>query len=158
MRIREKDLPVAQQVYDYYSLHSTATFHDTPLTPDEFASCIDTRFPAYPSFLIKEGKNLLGYCGIRRYNPNKAYDRTAEVTIYLSPEHTGRGIGRIALGYVETYARKAGIRVLLGIITGGNIPSIRLFERMGYSRCACLRNVGEVSGNVLDVLFYQKEL
>ncbi|MFA5237815.1 MAG: N-acetyltransferase family protein [Methanoregula sp.] len=158
VRMRETDLPLAQQIYNYYSLHSTATFHDASVTLEEFTGCIDTRSPEYPSFLIEENKNLVGYCGIRRYKSLKAYDRTAEVTIYLAPEHTGLGIGRAALGYLEAEARKACIQVLIGIITGENYPSVRLFERMGYVQCARLVNVGELSGRLLDVLFYEKEL
>ena len=45
----------------------------------------------------------------------------------------------------------------------GNVPDenragIRLMERGDYTRCGCLRNVGEKFGRTLDVVIFQKEL
>ncbi|MEN6517496.1 MAG: N-acetyltransferase family protein [Methanospirillum sp.] len=157
-RIGIRDLPILQAIYNYYCLHSTATFKDAPITQQEFEKDIDFRSPVYQTFLIRENGNLLGYCGIRRYKPLKAYDRMAEVTIYLKPEYTGQGIGRVALRYLEDHAGRSGIRMFLAIITSENFSSVRLFEGMGYAQCAHLKNVGELSGRLLDVLYYQKDL
>jgi phosphinothricin acetyltransferase len=156
--IDEDSLSAAREIYDYYSLHSTATFRDKPIIPEEFRKSMDVGSQVYPSFLIRENGIVLGYCCIRRYNRLRAYDRTAEVAIYLNAEHTGKGIGKVALGYLEEHARGAGLQVLIGIITGENYPSIRLFESMGYTRSAHLKNVGELSGRLLDVVIYQKDL
>jgi L-amino acid N-acyltransferase YncA len=47
---------------------------------------------------------------------------------------------------------------LIAVITGSNIESIKLFEKMGYIKCAHFKNVGEKSNQILDVVIYQKEL
>jgi L-amino acid N-acyltransferase YncA len=92
------------------------------------------------------------------YKKRQAYDRTAEVSLYLKPGWTGRGIGKIAMKYLENAAKSAGIRVLITTLSGDNIASIRLAEAMNYEKCAYLKNVGEKFGKVLDVVMYQKEL
>lgn len=155
---RKGDLPVIAEIYNYYSLHTTATFHDGDITPAELSRDFPPGDPVYRAYLILDDEDVLGYCGIRRYKNVRAYDRTAEISIYLKPEYTGRGIGKIALSFLEDHARRAGIRVILGTATGENRASTRLFEAAEYSRCAHLRNVGEVAGKVLDVVMYQKEL
>jgi phosphinothricin acetyltransferase len=158
VRIRDRDLPIAQQIYDYYSLHTTATFRNDPVSPEEFRKSVDTTSSVYPSFLIKKDTIVMGYCGIHRYHYLKAYDRSAKVTLYLKQEFTGKGIGKSALGYLEAHAQRSGIRVLIGVITGENIPSRKLFESREYVQCGHIRNVGELSGRLLDVVIYQKEL
>jgi L-amino acid N-acyltransferase YncA len=90
--------------------------------------------------------------------PLKVHNLTAEVMINLKPEYTGKGMGKIAPGYVEAHARRSDIRVLIRIITGKNYPRMRLFESMGYMPCTHHRNIGEISGQLIDVVFYQKEL
>lgn len=158
VRIQDNDLPIARQIYDYYSLHSTATFRQEPVPPEEFRHSIDTTSSRYPSFLIREDADSMGYCGLHRYHHLKAYDRTAKVTIYLKPEYAGKGIGKIALGYLEAQARQSGIHVLIAIITGENGRSRKLFESQEYVRCGQIRNAGELSGRLMDVVFYEKEL
>ncbi len=155
---QERDLPVIAEIYNDYSLHTTATFHDGDITPAELSEDFPPGDPVYRAYLIQNNEKVLGYCGMHRYKNVRAYDRTAEISIYLKPEYTGRGIGKIALSSLEDHARRAGIRVILGTVTGENRASTRLFEAAGYSRCAHLRNVGEIAGKILDVVMYQKEL
>jgi phosphinothricin acetyltransferase len=114
--------------------------------------------PRYPSFLIKEMNVPLGYCFLTQYKKRQAYDRSAELSIYLKPGYTGKGIGSLALNYLETAARKAGIHMLIGTLCGENRASIQLMEKAGYSRCAHMKNVGEKFGKILDVVVYQKEI
>ena len=68
------------------------------------------------------------------------------------------GIGRQALEYLEREARSVKLFILIGVISGDNVSSIRAFEKAGYVKCAHFRNVGEKFNTVLDVVAYQKEL
>ena len=112
----------------------------------------------YPSFLIKDNDEIIGYCFLTQYKKRQAYDRSAELSIYLKPEFTGKGIGPVALNYLEVAAKNAGIHVLVGTLCGENYASIRLMEKSGYSKCAHLKNIGEKFGKILDVVIYQKEI
>jgi phosphinothricin acetyltransferase len=97
-----------------------------------------------------------GFCYFSQYKKRQAYDRTAEISLYLKPEYTGRGIGKDVLTYLENVAKQNGISVLIGIISGDNENSIKLFERTGYEKCAHFRQVGEKFNKILDVVSYQK--
>ena len=99
---------------------------------------------------------ICGYCYLSPYKKRQAYDRTAEITVYLKKEFTGRGIGRLALQRLEKEARPTFIKVLMGIITADNIQSIQLFIREGYEKCAHFKEVGEKFGKILDVVAFQK--
>ena len=156
--LREKDFDAVKEIYDYYILNSTATFHTEKVPVETLKETIPAGHPRYKSYLIKYGGNTCGYCYISQYKNRKAYDRTAEVTVYLMPGYTGKGFGKLALKKLEDEARQQGISVLIGIIAGDNDHSIKLFERCGYEKCAHFRKVGEKFNRILDVVAFQKIL
>jgi L-amino acid N-acyltransferase YncA len=158
VELQEQDFEFVKEVYDWYILNSTATFHTEPISIDELKSIIPVGHPKYKSFIIRNKGEAYGYCYISRYKPRQAYDRTAEITIYLKPEYKERGIGKETIKCLEAIARKSGIAVLLGIITGENEISIHLFEKCGFEKCAHYRQVGKKFNRLLDVVAYQKLL
>ncbi len=158
IEIKEHDLEVVKDIYDYYILHSTATFHTEEISAGELKEIIPIGHHKYKSFLILDNGDVCGYCYLAPYKKRQAYDRSAEVTIYLRPGSTGRGLGKKAIRQMETVSLKNGIKVLLGIITGENISSINLFEKCGFEKCAHFKGVGEKFNRVLDVVAYQKTL
>ncbi len=156
--VTENDLGPIKEIYDHYILNTTATFHNEAITIPELREFLNISHPKYPSFTVRDNNRIIGYCFLTRYKMRQAYDRTAELSIYMKPEYTGRGIGVVALKYLEDAAKTTGIRVLIGTLCGENHASIRLMEKAGYSRCAYLKNVGEKFGKLLDVVIYQKEI
>lgn len=152
------DLPVIKQIYDWYVLHSTATFHTAPVTTDELREFIYIGHPRFKSWLILDGEQPVGYCYLTNYKKRQAYDKTAELTIYLVHDCAAKGIGKAALTQLEAHARQAAFTNLLAIISGDNDRSIGFFERNGYFKCAHFKKVGEKFGKILDVVGYQKEL
>jgi phosphinothricin acetyltransferase len=38
------------------------------------------------------------------------------------------------------------------------VHSIKLFQKLGYEKCAHFKRVGEKWGRVIDVVFFQKSL
>ncbi|MEN6340958.1 MAG: N-acetyltransferase family protein [Methanospirillum sp.] len=154
----DDDLAAIKEVYDHYITTSNATFHEAPIPIDRLQEFVPVGDPRHPSFVIRSGGAFAGFCCLSPYKQRSAYDRTAELTVYLRPEFAGRGLGRVALERLEAAAVAAGTRVLVGTVCGENEAGLRLMERCGYARCGRLRNVGEKFGRTLDVVIYQKEL
>lgn len=156
--VTREDFDTILGIYNDYVLNSTATFHNVPLVPEELAEFLFVGHLKYPAFMILENGEPIGYCFLTQYKKRQAYDRSAEVSVYLKPGFTGRGVGSLAIAHLEAAAKRAGIRVLVGTICGENTASIRLMEKAGFSRCARLKNIGEKFGRVMDVVMYQKEI
>jgi len=156
VEMQEPDLSIVKEIYDYYILNSTATYYTDKITIDELKQFIPVGNKKYPSFLIRTGDTTVGFCYLSQYKKRQAYDRTAEVSVYLRHDLTGQGIGKVALEHLENVAKENGIPVLLGIISADNERSIKLFENCGYERCGYLRQIGEKFNQLLDVSFYQK--
>jgi L-amino acid N-acyltransferase YncA len=156
--VRSGHLEAIREIYQYYVDHSTATFHTGHVTANELREKILIDHPKYKSFVIEVDGVMRGYCYFSQYNKRQAYDRTAELSIYLAHDFKGKGIGKAVLKQLEKEAKDVGIVVLLAIITGDNAHSIRSFVSAGYEKCGDLREVGEKFGRLLDVVFYQKIL
>lgn len=157
-KLTEQDLFTVKEIYDYYIAHSTATFHTEPISLHELEEFIFINHHLYPSYLIFCDNVVAGYCYFTYFKKRQAYNRTAEITVYLKPEFTSKGIGKKVLVFLDEAAKERNIKNLIAVITGNNTNSISLFEKAGYSKCAHFKNVGEKLGQVLDIVCYQKEL
>jgi phosphinothricin acetyltransferase len=156
--VLESDYEFIKEVYDHYILHSTSTYYTESIPMDELRAMILAGHPKYRSYLIKSDGENCGFCYLSQYKKRQAYDRSAEVSLYLKPGFTGKGIGKLALAHLEEMAGQQGISVLIGIISGDNEMSIKLFEDCGYEKCGHLKQVGEKFNKVLDVVTYEKIL
>jgi phosphinothricin acetyltransferase len=154
----DADLGPLLEIYNYYVRTSTATFHIAELDQTEFQYIL---FPDYPRFgawtLFAEGR-AAGYVILARHKSREAFDGTAEVTVYLHPDFTGRSLGRAAGEFAESRARERGFHSLLASICAENTASVALFERLGYIKCAHQHQVGRKFDRWLDVVFYEKLL
>ncbi|AZQ64928.1 N-acetyltransferase family protein [Flammeovirga pectinis] len=155
-KLRSTDYSIVKDIYDYYIENTTATFHLDLISIEELKATVPLNHPKYQSFLIYSEGIVCGYCYIGSFKARAAYDRTAEITVYLKPESTGKGIAFGVVNALEEIAKSVGINVLIACITGENTASIRLFEKCGYEKCAHFKQVGEKFGRILDVVDYQK--
>ena len=150
------DHAAAAAVYNHYVTGSTATFQTEPVSPDEWAAEAAGDPERHGAWAVEADGAFAGYVLVTPFKSRCAYRDTAEVTVYLAPEHTGRGLGRAALAHADAHAAGAGLHALLAVVCAENTGSLRLFERAGYERCALLREVGTKFGRRLDVVYLEK--
>jgi L-amino acid N-acyltransferase YncA len=156
-KIRDEHLNDVLDIYNYYVLNTTTTFHAHALSLEEMREIVCFNNPIYKTFVILADGSLCGYVILTQHKKREAYNSTAEVTIYLKPEYTGKGLGSKAIRFIESYAKKTNtIHVLVATICGENSKSINLFIHNGYFKCAHFREVGKKFGQLLDVVAYQK--
>lgn len=156
--ISEENLAEVTKVYNYYVRYSTVTFHLDCVSHDEMKKLIPFKHHRYPSYVISLNDKIVGYCYLSTFRPKEAYDITAEITLYILPEGTQKGLGSMVLTKLEEEAKKLGIKNLIAVITGENEPSVKLFEKNNYFKAAHLKNVGFKFNRMLDVFWYQKEI
>ena len=154
--LAEPDFKVIKEIYDYYIENSTSTYYTEKITIEELKEFIPFQNNKYKSFLIEDENVCCGFCYIAQYKKRQAYDRTAEISVYLKTGYTGKGIGNKVLPFLEKVAKDNGISVLIAIISGDNENSIKLFERNGYEKCGHFKQIGEKFNKILDVVTYQK--
>jgi len=154
--LSEKDLLRIQEIYNYYVLYSTATFHTVPLSLNEIKEMVIFINPKYKTFVLKDDHYICGYVLLTQHKKRAAYDITAEISIYLDHSYVGKGLGNLAINYIEEYAKNIGVHGLIATVTGENMVSIKLFQNNGYFKCAHYKEVGNKFDRLLDVVALQK--
>lgn len=157
-KMTEDHLDDVLRIYNHYILHSTATFHSQPLTADELRELIFFDNPRYQTYVLCCDKECCGYVFLNQHKKREAYDATGEISVYLKPGYSGKGLGRLAIDHIEQHARQHSFHVLLATISSQNKDSLKLFEKAGFQRCAHFREVGRKFGQWLDIIVLQKIL
>jgi L-amino acid N-acyltransferase YncA len=153
----ENDVDDLLVLYNYYIENTTVTFDHSPISLEEFSSRVYIEHQKYKTFLIK-GNELYGFCFLTQFRKKTAYDMTAELGIYLKPQFTRKGFGQEIVQHLETIARSQKIEVIIASISSENIPSLKLFRKLGYSQCAHYKRVAEKFGRQMDLIDFQKIL
>ncbi len=157
-KITEEHIQEIRDIYIYYINNSTATFHKHEVSMDEMRKIVLFDNPKYESYVIKEGEDICGYTILAQYKVREAFDYTAEVTIYLKNGYERKGIGRLALEFIEDRAKTKDIHMLISLVCGENKGSLSLFKSKGYEVCGHYKEVGYKFNRWLDLISLQKKL
>jgi L-amino acid N-acyltransferase YncA len=154
----DDDLEFIREIFNHYITNTLKNYRIQPLKIDELREILQPGHPKYKSILILESGKACGFIYLSQFRKREAYDRTAEITLYLKPGSTGKGLGKEAVNYMEGIAGKAGIKVLVGMIGADNKESISFFTSMGYQQSGHFREVAEKFGRIIDMVVLQKIL
>jgi L-amino acid N-acyltransferase YncA len=156
--MRREHLAAVRGIYNHYIRTTTHTFNVRELTDEEMAEIVFFKSDRWMTHIILDGTAVIGYVIVSPFKTREAYDISGEITVYLHPEHTGRGIGPEAVRIAEREAAGRGFHSLVAIICAENTPSVNMFKALGYEQCAHFREIGVKFGRMLDVVDYQRIL
>jgi len=157
---REDDLDAITAIYGYHVLHGVASFEEIPPAPDEIAQRrLNIVARGLPHLVAERQGRVLGYCYASAYRTRSAYRFTLEDSIYIDAAEVGRGIGRALLSALIEQSSELGYRQMVAVIGGSDQwPSIRLHERLGFTRTGLLPAVGFKFGRWIDTVLMQRAL
>ncbi|AIQ12585.1 GNAT family N-acetyltransferase [Paenibacillus durus] len=158
VEIGEEHLDEATEIYNYYVLNTTVSFHTDQLTVQEMKRNMLTGDPRFTSYAVMLEGEMQGYVLITRHKNKQAYDVTGEISVYLKPECTGKRLGRPALAFIEQIAAEHGFHTLVATVCSENNPSRSFFESSGYEQSAYYKEIGRKFGRWLDIVVYQKRV
>ncbi|POX41512.1 GNAT family N-acetyltransferase [Streptomyces sp. Ru73] len=161
----EADLTALTDLYNHYIRETAITFDTEPFTPEERRPWLLSHPEDGPHRLLVAREaaaaphgRLLGYATTSPFRPKPAYRTSVEVTVYLAPEATGRGVGTLlykalfeALEGEDVHRAYAGIAL-------PNPGSVALHARFGFRHVGTYAEVGRKFGRYWDVAWYEKEL
>ncbi len=148
----DADAQAIADIYNHYVLHSTATFDTEPKTAEDRRTWLRTHGPAHPVIVAERAGRTIGWGSLSPWHPRPAYDRSVEVSTYISQDALGEGIGSSLMTALIERARDAGHHALLSQVVAGNTASIALGTRFGYREVGRLPEVGFKFGGWLDVV------
>jgi L-amino acid N-acyltransferase YncA len=155
------DLPSIREIYNHYVLNSSVTFDEKPMTiaalSKKFAIATKLGMP----YLVAETPrgNLLGVAWVYPWQGNIASKRTVELSIYLGPAATGKGLGKILLERLLADSKAAGVREVIAVIADkGAEASIQMHKKFGFKEIGRMGKVGFKYDRWLGTVMLQKAL
>jgi phosphinothricin acetyltransferase len=156
--VSEADAEAIAAIYGHHVLHGTASYDVDPPASDfhreKIRRITDEGWP----FLVAElDGNVAGYAYVTQFRDRAAYRFTAEDSIYVDPERTGRGIGKALLQRLMERSAECGFRTIIAVIGGAEPASIALHASLGFKEVGRLRRVGSKFGRWLDSVYMQHD-
>lgn len=153
------DLDAMLAIYNDVLATSTSIFSDVERTPAEHRVWFEERRKQDRPVLVacRDG-GVVGYASYGPFRTWPGYRHTVENSIYLATSARGQGIGTTLLGALLQRAQEQRLHAVIAGIDGDNRSSMRLHEKLGFTKVAQLKEVGRKFDRWLDLVFYQRLL
>lgn len=149
------DLEAIRAIYNDAVLHTTATFDTELRSPEKQSEWFLRHGERHPVLVACDGERVLGWASLSPWSDRAAYDLTAELSVYVHPDHRRKGVGQLLIGEVLRAGQLAGLHTVLSRITTENTVSIRMHEVAGFLPIGIMKEVGKKFGRLLDVQMMQ---
>lgn len=155
----ETDLPVIVSIYN-------STIPTRQSTADTIEVTVESRMEWFrqhnpdkrPLLVHEENNRVVAWVSFQSFYGIAAYDHTAELSIYISPECRGKGLGRSLLAEALGMTQRLDIKTIVGFVFSHNQPSINLLKSFGFEEWGKLPDIAEMDGNEYSLLILGKRV
>ncbi|GAB0116102.1 N-acetyltransferase family protein [Acidisoma sp. 7E03] len=157
---REDDLPAILLIYNEVIRTSTAVYTEEAATLESrLAWFRDRHVLGYPVLVAEDDAGgIAGFSSFGDFRPWPGYRYTVEHSVYLREDCRGRGLGAALITPLFDEARRLGKHVMVAGIDAANPASLRLHDKLGFTRVGRMNEVGTKFGRWLDLVFMQRIL
>lgn len=154
------DIAAIQSIYAFHVLNGTASFEESPPSPEEIALRKEAVTALDLPYLVAQCEgHVAGFAYASPYRPRRAYRYALEDSVYVRDELRGRGIGTALLRELLDRCERGPSRQMLAVIgDSGNAGSVQLHARLGFRHVGTFTAVGFKFGRWLDTVLMQRPL
>ena len=155
----EQDSPTIATIYNHAVVHTAAIWNDKTVDAQNRVEWLAARRNAgYPVLVMDDNGEVTGYASFGDWRAFDGFRHTVEHSVYVHPDHQGKGIGRALMVQLIDEARTIGKHVMVAGIEAQNVASITLHQSLGFVISAQMPQVGTKFGRWLDLTFMQLQL
>ncbi|MCC3164758.1 GNAT family N-acetyltransferase [Streptococcus sanguinis] len=145
-------------IYAPYVENTAITFEYEVPTIEDFANRIEKTLGKYPYLVAEEDGLILGYAYASTYYARAAYDWAVELSVYVSQDARGKGVGSKLYDKLEELLDQMGYMHFLACISLPNEASLALHRKRGYQQVAHFPKIGYKFDCWHDIVWLQKSL
>ena len=158
------DAPRLAEIYAYYVERTAVSFEYEAPSSAEFRRRIAAVCENYPFFVAERSGRVIGYAYAHAFIARAAYDRSAELTVYLDPQARRQGAGRALYEALEDALGRMGVTNLyacIGVPTEKNDPYLNgdspaFHRRMGFTLAGTFCCCGRKFDRWYDMVWMEK--
>lgn len=145
-------------IFNYYIENSFAAYPEQKI-PYEFFDALMHMCQGYPTATAKDADGkIIGFGMLRPYSPVPTFLGTAEITYFVKPSYTRRGLGKALLEYLIARAKRRNLTSILASVSSLNEASLNFHLKNGFTECGRFRDAGLKKGRAFDVVYFQRML
>ena len=156
-----EDLERINEIYNYFVLNAFCTFDITPCPIEDRKTWFEDYRgnTSYRAFVAVESGRVVGWACTGKYRDHPAFQKTADLTIYIDPAHHKKGVG-IALysKLFEVTIQDGFFHVLLAAVALPNEGSIKLHKRFAMEEVGVFKEYGKKNGRYISSIWLQRVL
>ena len=145
-------------IYAPYVENTAITFEYEVPTIEGFATRIEKTLEKYPYLVAEEDGLILGYAYASTYYARAAYDWAVELSVYVSQDARGKGVGSKLYDALEEMLEQMGYMHFLACISLPNEDSIAFHTKRGYQQVAHFPKIGYKFERWHDIVWLQRSL
>lgn len=156
----EKDILPLLNIYNYEVVNSTATFDLNPKTEKQWRDWFFAHNTGnHPLIVAEIDSQVAGYASLSSYREKEAYKSTVELSVYVAVPYRRRGVATALMREIIEMAKAdSTIHTVVSVITSENAESARLHDKMGFTFCGTIHEVGEKFGRYLSISNYELQV
>jgi L-amino acid N-acyltransferase YncA len=101
---------------------------------------------------------IAGWASLNSYNNRCAYEGVADISVYISREYRGKGVGSKLLNELESIAKSNTFHKMVLFTFPFNKLGQGLYKKMGFREVGIFREQGILYGEYVDVMAMEKIL
>ena len=160
---KSEDAKELLKIYAYYVTDTAISFETEVPSEEEFKLRIEEVLKSYPFIVACKDDEILGYAYLHSFVGRKAYELSAETTIYLNPDKKKMGIGKKLYSVLEDIAKAQNITNLyscIGYVDKEdeylNNNSVQFHEHIGFRMVGKFENCGHKFGRWYQMVWMEK--
>lgn len=153
------DCAAIAEIYNHAVVHTAAIWNDQTVNTDNRIAWYEARqLLGYPVLVSEDNGVITGYASFGDWRAFDGFRHTVEHSVYVHPQHQGKGLGRLLLTRLIGEAKRVGKHVMVAGIESQNAASLKLHASLGFITTAQMPQVGTKFGRWLDLTFMQLQL
>jgi L-amino acid N-acyltransferase YncA len=153
--LEQDDIQQVLEIYNYYVLHSPATFEEEVVSIADFRIRINRILIKFPFLVFEEEGKIIGYAYANTFRTRIAYRFSTEVSVYIHKDHYRKGVGKLLYAELLSILKTEGYHTAIGGLTLPNEASIQLHEFFGFKKVAEFQESGFKFGKWHSTGFWQ---
>ncbi|GAA4324075.1 GNAT family N-acetyltransferase [Pontixanthobacter gangjinensis] len=114
------------------------------------------KFHEHSRLAYIENEKLIGWAAITPFSKREVYQGVAELSIYVHPEHSGKGIGSQLMEALIASSEDNGIWTLFSSVFPENKATIRLHQKFGFRLMGRRERIARLDGIWRDTLIFER--
>ena len=154
----DEDAAALVVVFNHFVTDSFAAYPEKEVDVD-FIRGLARWSDRYPFYVIESSDGrVIGFGLLRPYRDAPIFRRSAELTYFILPDETNRGLGTRLLEMLTDDARSMEIDNLVANISSLNKQSLRFHQKHGFKQCGLFESIGIKHGQPFDLVWVQKKI